>query len=629
MKIRSLTIRITIVVTIMTLFVLLATMTSTYIMSLNNHRKQADRETNYRLDLVVERLNKVQTSVELAASYSIPALKACMTDTAKVVEILNTIVASNSYVNCAALAYAPNRLPNLSYCMPIAVDEGTVSHYFSDRDLNGEYIYDDWYIAPALDGKSFWTDPHYNLLNVPVVSYAVPVISEERGFEGVLTLAVELTNLNKMLSLYQYEDGDASAQTVSVVLDRNTTFLTTRTRDLILNETLFTLAESTNDTVHSHIGHEILAERNGEAVLNLNGERSVATWRVLPELHWAAMVITPYSEVYASVYELTYSNIIIALLAIIAAIIILFFSVRRALRPFNQLKSATHQVGEGKYDVELPARLVERPDEIGDLGREFMLMQKAVKKTIDELDAERQLLKNSYDMLSTLLHNVVSQLRLPVTNMLNFHEVLGALLGDNDDVRMMQQEAKRTASTILDRFNQLNELSNLISSKPEDDDTLIVLSSADFVLDFIKGAHQLEEHYPIKLNEESLDDRKLDIRCNTHILEKLLYELIIEASRVSNTDTIGLRFTLNEKMTALRIAIVAETDCPIPEDEKPNFFVRFAKQKVDAYATSTLLPLYICSRIAERLGISLYVEPGSEANRKANVFIIDIPKASF
>ncbi len=629
MKIKSLTLRISIVVTIMTLFVLLATLLTIYAISVNRHRGEAAQETQYKLDFVVEKLGRVQSSVEEAANYSIPALKSCMADTTAVMDILNNIIESNSYVNCAALAYAPNRLPSHQYCMPIAIKEGSVNHYFSDKDLNGDYIYDDWYIAPALDSKPFWTDPYYNLFNTPVVSYAVPIISIDYELEAVLTLAVELRNLNEMLSHNRKDGADSTkySQSVSTILDRNTTFLTTRNKDLIMNETLFTLAESKNDTLHSYIGNEILAGHDGEVIGILDGEKSVITWRVLPDLHWTAMVITPYSEVYAAARELTYTTIIVALLAAIAAIIILYFSVRRALRPFQQLKSATHMLGEGKYDVQLPYKLVERPDEIGDLGREFMRMEKAVKNNIDELKEERQRLKNSYEMLSTLLHNVVSQLRLPINNLLSYNEVLDAMLDDSEEAMIIKKEAKETGVTILQQFNQLNELSNLISPKAEVDETMITLSSDDFVNGFVQGAHQLEERYLLKVNEEFHDKRKIDICCNTHILEKLLYELILEAAKVSKTNTIGLQFMFNPDMTALRIAIIARTENPIPEEEKPNFFIRFAKEKVNAYATSELLPLYICYRIAKQIGVSLYVEPGTSKNDQANVFVIDIPKA--
>ncbi len=299
MKIKSLTLRISIVVTIMTLFVLLATLFTIYTISFNNHMKEAEEETHYKLDLEVERITKVQSSVEQTSKNAVMALKSCMDDTLAVMKVLNNLLESNTNVNCAALAYAPNRLKGHPYCIPTSVLYGVVNHYFSDKELDGEYIYEDWYIVPSLKGKPFWTAPHYNALKVPVVSYAVPIVSEAHGFEGVLTLAVELTNLQKILSGGPDEKADTAHNdtNVNIILDRSTTFLTTRKTDYIMNETLFTLAEANNDTIQSYIGREILAGRDGEVVATLDGEKSVVSWRVLPQLDWTAMVITPYSQV--------------------------------------------------------------------------------------------------------------------------------------------------------------------------------------------------------------------------------------------------------------------------------------------------------------------------------------------
>ncbi len=629
MKIKSLTSRISIVVTIMTLFVLLATLFTIYTTATKSHMKAAAEETSYKLDLEVERLSKVQTSVEHAAKYSVQALQSCMDDTTAVKDILNNIVESNAYVNCAALAYAPHRLKEHSYFIPTAVFYGAVHHYFSNKELDGEYIYDDWYIVPSLEGEPFWTAPYYNLLDVPVFSYAIPIISEEHGFEGVLTLAVELTKLNKLLSQGEDAVADSSRlnRNVNVILDRNTTFLTTRNTDYIMNETLFTLAESTKDTIYSHIGREILAGHDGEVVATIDGEKSVVSWRVLPQLDWTAMVIMPYSEVYAAVNSLAYTTFFVALLAALAAIVILYFSVRRALRPFKRLTAATQLLGEGKYDVELPYSLTERADEIGELGREFMRMEKAVKKNIDELEEEHIRLQRSYDLLSTLMHNSVVHLRLPISDLLNYSDALATMAGNSEEAETIKSEAKQSGISILQNFNQLNELADLISSKPEGDDTMIVISSNDFVEYAMKGAHQLEERFFLTVNEEFHDKRNIKIRSNTYVLESLLYELIVEAAKVSNTHVIGLHFLVTADLSALRILIEAKTDNPIPEEEKPNFFTRFAEKKVNAYATSELLPLYICYRTSQRLGVRLFVDPKRSKGGNSNIFVLEIPKA--
>lgn len=625
MKIKSLTLRVAIVVTIMTLFVLLATVLTVYNIAANNHKKDAAEESNYKLDLVVERLSKVQKTVELTARYSEPALKASIEDTTAVMDILTNIVETNSLVNCAALAYAPDRLPGRSYYMPIAANYGMVSHYFSDKEIHGEYIYDDWYIAPAQKDISFWTDPYYNTLDVPVVSYAIPIRNEQHELEAVLTLAVELTNLHKLLTFSNEVGPDSTSNSINIILDRNTTFITTRNKNLIMNETIFTLAESQNDTIFRHVGQEIVARRDGETVTNVNGEKSVITWRVLPNLQWTAMVVTPYTEVFARINSLTYTALLVALLATIAAIIILYFTVRRALRPFNRLKKATHLLGDGKYDTELPHKLTSRPDEIGDLSREFMRMEKAVKKNIDELEEERLRLKRSYEMLETLVHNVVSHLRLPINNMVGFNDALASMVTDCEEAQEIKEHSKEAIMSILKHFNQLNEMADLISLKAYDEGAMVDVSIEKFVGEAMKSAHQLEERFFLKVNGKYLDTRDMTIHTNTMVLENLLHQLIIEISKVSKTDEVDLQFRLDKDLNSMKIMVEAKAENPIPEEEKRDFFKQFANKKVNAYVTNDYLQLFICYRIAKLLGVKLYVD--TPKNKQGNLFVIEIPKA--
>ncbi len=628
MKIKSLTARISIVVSILTLFVLMATLLTIYFTVTDKLLDDVQEETRYKLDLEVERLSKVQTSVEQTAKLSVRTLQACMDDTTAVISTLNHIVESNANVNAAALAYAPNRLAGRTYYLPTSVHYGVVNQYFSAQELDGEYIYENWYIVPSLENKPFWTAPYYNQFNAPVVSYAMPVVSKERGFEGVLTLAVELTFLQKMLAHGEDAKTDSLHQdrNINVILDRNTTFLTTRSSDYIMNETLFTLAESMNDTMYSHIGREIQAGHDGEVIASSHGEKSVVSWRVLPKLDWTAMVITPYSDVYASVNTLAYTTLIVALLAAIAAIIILYFAVRRTLRPFQRLKAATHLLGDGRLDVQLPYSLTERPDEVGDLGREFIRMEHTVKKHIDELEEERQKLQRSYGLLSTLMHNVVSHLRLPINGLIHYYDTLAAMADDSNEAQRIKGQAKDAGMSILQQFNQLNELTQLVASDVEDDATMTVLSSDELAARIMQGAEQLMKRYQLTITKEYHDKRKLNIRSNIPVLEGLFDELIIETAKASNTHVIGLYFTFNIDTTAMRVMIEAKTDKPIPEEEKPLFFKRFEEQKVDAYASSQLLPLYICHRIAKRLGVCLFVEPGNVQNDPSNIIVIEIPQ---
>ncbi len=618
MKIKSLTRRISIVVTALTVFVLLATISTVYVNSRNSLKKQAEEETQYKLDLMVQSLSTVQASIESAATYSIPALSACMQDTATVMNILMGIVDKSPYINSASVAYAPDCLPGRSYCLPIAVNYGCVSCYYGNAENNGEYIYNEWYMVPAIKGESFWTDPYSNELDIPVVSYAAPISNQENKCQGVLTLSIELSNF---VDLLDYQHGDSIHQhhqtrNVNILLDRNTYFLTTPYTEMIMNETLFTLAESLNDSVYSHVGKEIAAGRNGQEVITLENKPSVVTWRVLPKLQWTALVFTPYDEFFATLNQLTATTIIVALMAVFLAVIVLVYSVRHALQPLNRLQSATHQLGEGRYDVKLPDNITCRADEIGVLGREFMRMEQAVQCNVQQLEDEKQRVKENNSMLTNLIQNVVNNMKLPINDMIGFTEGLATMVDNSHEAQVIKTEAYEAGKTILQQFRQLNEMAGLVAARDDEDNAMICIPSGEFIAGAMKGAQQLEERFFITIKEEYHDKRQVTIRTNPLQLETLIYQLIVEVSRVSHNNTVKFYTMLNQESTALRFMIEAETSNPIPAEEKVNFFKRFAEQKIEATAGSDYLQLYICYRTSKQLGTRLYVDTNyTEGNR--------------
>ncbi len=623
MKTRSLTSRISIVVTILSLLVLLATLLTVYGTAKHYMNEQAVEKMQYELDVIELNLNKVRTSIELTAALTTPQLSQCMADTAAVTAVLTDLVKKNPFISCAAVAYAPNRLPGVTYNMPVVANYGFISNYFGDKERNGDYTYSDWYIVPERKGVAFWTDPYVNILDSPVVSYAVPVRSEAYGFEGVLTLAVELNYMNKLLS-YQPEDStDVKKMDQHILFDRNTTFLTTPNPEYIMNETLFTLAESENDTTYSYIGREIVAGNDGQATMVIDGEKSVVAWRILPELHWASTVITPHSKLYAGLNMLFTIFIIVALIGVVVAVSVLIYSVRKMLSPMKQLKNAARELGEGNYDTKLPATVTDRNDEIGVLGREFEDMKNAISTTVEQLEQERKNVQESNQMLTTLIYNVVRHMQLPINSMISFTDGLAALVEDSEEAGVIKNEAKGAGMTILQQFSQLKEMATLVQTRDESADERVVISSDEFVEDVMKGAHQLEERYKLTVNEEYRDRRIVKICTNTLTLETLVYQLIIEAAKVSQTDVVGLYYTLDMKETAFRIMIETKPEHPIPVEDRQDFFKRFAKQQIDAYAKSDFLQLYLCYRTAKNLGARLFVD---SEYKEANLFVIEIPR---
>ncbi len=630
MKIKSLTTRISLIVTFLTILVLIVTIATVYVSSRNKLQLQAEQETQHHLDLMVQSLSTVQTAVEAAAINSITALNGNMRDTTAVMNILLEIVKNNKYVNSVAVAYAPDYLPNQPYCLPIASRYGVINGHFEKKENTGEYIYNEWYMVPVEKKQPFWTDPYSNELNIPVVSYAVPIQSDSTACKGVLTLSIELSSFVNLLyfnrndSTFEQSFQKKDQRNHYILFDRSTSFLTTPHTDYIMNETLFTLAESHNDSLYSHIGNEIVNGRNGQAIIEVDDEQSVATWRILPKLQWTALVLTPYSEVIAPLKQLTTTTLLVAFLAVGLSVIVLIYSVRKSLTPMKKLQSATRLLGEGQYDTELPEYLTKRADEIGELGREFVKMKKAVVSNMEQLENERQYVKDNNRMLTMLVQNVVTNLQMPLSNVLSFTDGLAVLAGDSEEAKVFRQQAEEGGKDVMQQFRQLNEMAHMMSSAEHDNQSsLMVVPSNEFMKSVIESVPQLEKKYYLTMTKLFHSTKPLPIKTDPSRLEALIYQLVFECSRTSNNPEVALYSILTTQEDALLIMIECETAQPIPENERENFFTQFAKQKINNYAKDDLLQLYICHYSAEQMGASLYIDP---AFTRGNRFVLKYPK---
>ncbi len=617
----SLTTRISLIVTVLTIFVLLATISTVYYNAHKSLKVQAEEETQFHLDLMVQRLSTVQTSVETAAINSIGTLHRRLNDTIAILNSLQNIVRNNPYVNSAAVAYAPDFFPGQPYCMPIASRYGSISGHFASKDTNGEYIYNEWYMVPATNRVPFWTDPYSNELNVPVVSYAVPIVSDNNHIEGVLTLSIELSSFVNLLADNQNDSinnqisEDVHIRSQHILLDRNTSFLTTPHTSYIMNETMFTMAESLNDTTYRHIGKQIVLRNDGLEILRMDGEQCVATWRILPKLQWTAMVVTPYSEVFASLSHLTIFSILVALLAVLISVLILVFSIRHQLQPLKRLKSATRMLGEGHYEATLPAEVLKRHDEIGELGREFIGMKNAIEGTIIELEENRENVKETNLMLTMLIQNVVTNMQGPLSDVLDSSEGLAVKTGDSEDAKVFKSKIDEGGKKVLQQFSQLKEMANLISLE-DDDSGMLTIRSNEFMESLLKKIPQLEEKYFITVKKSYYCIRPIMIKTDPSRLEALIYQLAFEVSNVSNTSVVNLYSTMTPNEKIIRFVAEAETDDPVPAGDRDNFFTQFAKQRISAYGKSDTLQLYICHYMAKLLGGKLYIDPSYTAGNR-------------
>ncbi len=247
-----------------------------------------------------------------------------------------------------------------------------------------EYLGQDWYQIPKELGALAWSEPYLDRASggTLMTSCSVPIFvgtGEERKVRGVVMADVSLEGLTDLVeSIRVLRTG------YSVLLSRNGTFLTHPDRDLVMNETIFGLAESLDRPELRDLGKKMV--RGGSEFLaytTIGGVSSRMYYAPVPSTGWTLVVIFPEAELYADVHSLTLVVTVIALAGILLLTGAVHGIARAVTAPLGALATATEEIAAGNFDAGLPP--VGTRDEVGQLTLAFAAMTSALRDYIRDL----------------------------------------------------------------------------------------------------------------------------------------------------------------------------------------------------------------------------------------------------
>jgi PAS domain S-box-containing protein len=243
----------------------------------------------------------------------------------------------------------------------------TVGQSFADRN---------WFQGVISSGQPYLGTPILaKANNIPVCTYAVPILDDQGQIRAVFSAGISLQKLSDALVNVNYS------------LDTRATLIDTRNGGTIIadsDEKLLLNPVSKDDKAMTRLisGETNAVEESNSAGMELVGFTPVS------DLPWGIMVATPEKTAFAIINTLTQRAIIFGILIILAAGILGVFLVLGITRPLNRLVFQTKEIGRGNLEFKVDSKA---QDEIGDLSRAFIDMTVKLKNTMvsrDELVAE-------------------------------------------------------------------------------------------------------------------------------------------------------------------------------------------------------------------------------------------------
>lgn len=253
-----------------------------------------------------------------------------------------------------------------------------------DPEEDFQFLTLDWYQIPKELGRKEWSEPYIDGGDGAMLmsSCSFPFF-EQRGdsrrFRGIVVADVSLDWLTETVaSIKVLKTG------YSVLISRNGTLLTHPSKEMIMNETIFSIAESQDNPTLRDIGRKMVRGESGFTPhTGTNGVKSWMYYAPVASTGWTLAVVFPEAELFAEVRSLTIRIALMGMAGILLLAAAVALIARSITAPLHALADATEAVAAGNFDAELPP--IRSQDEVGKLTQAFVAMNSALKEYIRDL----------------------------------------------------------------------------------------------------------------------------------------------------------------------------------------------------------------------------------------------------
>jgi len=296
--------------------------------------------------------------------------------------LLKNRLADNPELFGIAAAFAPdtkNSGTKLRSCYYINTFER-----IKKSPITYDYRTHDWYQIPQILGRSVWSEPYYGESGHTIMTtYSVPFYRHRNGkreFAGIVSVDLSLNWLRNVVSSLKI-----GKTGYAFLITRNGTFVTHPNINLVMNETIFSIAEARKNPGIREIGHHMITGEKGFTAFTslINKRRYWMVYTPLPANGWSLGVLFPQNELMAGIHSLTKIMLILGLGGFFLIMLVILLTAGQITKPLRALATSADQIATGNLETDIT--IPENRDEVGRLALSFAGMQQSLKEYIKNL----------------------------------------------------------------------------------------------------------------------------------------------------------------------------------------------------------------------------------------------------
>ena len=290
----------------------------------------------------------------------------------------------------------------------------------------------------------------------------------------------------------------------------------------------------------------------------------------------------------------------IATLVLIALGIGIGFVVARGMsRPIEALAELTRQIGQGRYDVEIP---FQRSDEIGELADTLKDMAAARKAAEEELRAAKDEADAASRAKSDFLSAMSHELRTPLNAVLGFAQLLERHGAEplTETQREYVEYILTSGQLLLELIEDILDLAKIEAGKAKL--RLEDLSPGVVVAECLTLSRNMADGRGVEIDDR-VSGRDLPlVRADGMRLKQVLLNLLSNAVKY-NRDGGTVILDCREGADGMLRLGVSDTGPGVPEDRQGEMFEPFNRLGAESgVVAGTGIGLYVARQLVERMG---------------------------
>lgn len=345
-------------------------------------RKELEAKAEALAVATANEITAVERGVAVGADGIAAALEELTPPTKRITPLIESVLRRCPRAFGSAVAFAPGASGRRN--SPYVYRSGDKLVHVDLAEGGYKYEIWDWYTLPKELRRPVWTEPYFDVGggNILMATYSVPLLraGKQPGFWGVATCDLSLEWLSGLLkSLPLGETGYA------FLISSTGTFIAHPDPELVMNETIFSIAEERHSPELREVGHRMIHGESGFVpYLSVQtGKPSFLAYTPVKTTGWSLGVVFPQDAIIAPVRNLRRWQLGVGAIGFAVLLFVAGGIARSITGPLQRLEAATQVLASGNLDVALPQARGE--DEVAHLTAAFARMRIELKASMEVL----------------------------------------------------------------------------------------------------------------------------------------------------------------------------------------------------------------------------------------------------